>query len=66
MLFAAPYEELLGEPLGEVRRRLGIAENTLAHPTGHIYSAFQFGSARTRAMDVAFEPYRYEPDRSLS
>lgn len=66
MLFAAPFEEMLSDPIDDVRHRLGIMAETAAHPSGHIYSSFQFGSSKTRVMDEAFEPYRYDADRELA
>lgn len=66
VLFAVPYEAMLNDPIDEVRRRLGIVDDALAHPAGHIYSTFQFGSSKTRVMDEAFEPYRYDPARDVS
>lgn len=63
LLFAAPFEELLDEPLDEVRERLGIAADRDAHPHGHLYSRFQFGTRRTRQTEGAYLPYRYEPER---
>jgi ubiquinone biosynthesis protein COQ4 len=66
LLFAAPYEELMDDPIDEVRRRLWIRPNHQAHPNGHLYSGYQFGTARTRWMDHPYEPYHYDPqlDRS--
>ena len=63
LLFAAPFEELLDEPLDEVRQRLGVEPDSVAHPQGHLYSAYQFGNRETQMMTEAFEPYRYDPDR---
>lgn len=60
VLFAAPYEQLLDQPLDDVRRRLRITADAIAHPLGHLYSAYQFGSSATRTMDEAFAPYRYD------
>ena len=66
LLFAAPYEKLMDLPIDEVRRRLWIRPSHQAHPHGHLYSGFQFGTARTRWMDRPYEPYRYDPERDLS
>lgn len=55
-LTVAPYEELLGEPLDEVRARLRIEPVEVAHPGGIPYSTFRYGAGR--ALDEAYEPYR--------
>jgi len=36
-LMAAPYEELLGKPLNEVRELLGVAPTPAAHRGGHLF-----------------------------
>jgi ubiquinone biosynthesis protein COQ4 len=64
VLFAAPYEALLDQPLAEVRAQLGVRPDGDAHPRGHIYSPYQFGGSDQRQMAHAYEPYRYEPDLS--
>lgn len=66
LLFAAPYEELIDDPIDEVRARLGISADEVAHPQGHLYSAFQFGTMRTRRTGRAYQQYRYDPDRDLT
>ena len=50
----------------EVRAQLGISPDELAHPHGHLYSGFQFGTSRTRLTDRPYEPYHYVPDRDLT
>jgi ubiquinone biosynthesis protein COQ4 len=65
LLFAAPYEDLIDDPVDEVRAQLGISPDELAHPHGHLYSGFQFGTSRTRLTDRPYEPYHYDPDRDL-
>ncbi|MEM7143061.1 MAG: Coq4 family protein [Actinomycetota bacterium] len=64
VLFAAPYEEMLAQPLDDVRAALGITPDVDAHPHGHLYSAYQFGGSDDRAMDTAYEPYAYRPGGS--
>ena len=66
LLFAAPYEDLLDEPLDEVRARLGVRAAEIAHPDGPLYSTFQFGARRLRGMERAYAPYRYDPERDLA
>lgn len=66
LLFTAPYEEMMHDPIDEVRRRLWVRPSDQAHPNGHLYSGFQFGNASTRWMDQPYEPYRYDPRRDLS
>jgi len=66
LLFAAPYEELLDEPLHDVRRDLHVVPDEIAHPDGHLYSGYQFGSARSRGMERPYEPYAYEPTRPVA
>ena len=64
VLFAAPNEELLDESIDAVRARLGITADEIAHPEGHVYSNFQFGSRRNLQTEQAYEPYRYDPERA--
>lgn len=66
LLMARPYEELLAEPLDEVRRRLGVQPFEAAHPDGSVYSPFQFGRKGDRYTDSAYEAYSYDPERDLS
>lgn len=63
MLMAKPYEELLDQPIDEVRSRLGVAPFEAAHPEGPIYSTFQFGRRGDRMTDDAYAPYVYDPQR---
>jgi ubiquinone biosynthesis protein COQ4 len=64
LLFAAPYERWLDDPLDEVRGRLKIRDQAGAHPEGHMYSTYQFGNDDVRMMGEAFEPYSYDPNRA--
>ena len=66
LLFAAPYEDWIDDPLDVVRSRLAIAADCDAHPAGHLYSKYQFGHDDARMMDEAYLPYRYDPQRDLS
>jgi len=63
LLFAAPFEDLLDQPLDEVRAALGLSDDQTAHPDGHLYSGFQFGTRRSRQTARAYQPYRYDPER---
>jgi hypothetical protein len=54
----APYEEWMGRPPGEVRRRLCVLLTSVAHP----HSTYQFGTSATRSQDEAYAVYRYEFD----
>jgi len=63
LLFAAPFENLLDQSLTEVRTLLHIADDAAAHPDGHLYSRFQFGTRRSRQAAHAYAPYRYDPER---
>ncbi|ODR06912.1 hypothetical protein BHQ15_12150 [Mycolicibacillus koreensis] len=40
LLMAAPYEELLQRPLAEVRDALGVTPTRVAHPQGHLFTAW--------------------------
>jgi ubiquinone biosynthesis protein Coq4 len=41
-LMAAPWEDLLDKPIDEVCELLGVAPTAVAHPEGHLYSAWSF------------------------
>ncbi|QUR69912.1 hypothetical protein F6B93_17685 [Mycobacterium spongiae] len=56
-LMAAPYEELLDQPLSEVREKLGIAASRTAHPAGHFFTRWQLP---TRGNSAPCEPWDYE------
>jgi ubiquinone biosynthesis protein COQ4 len=66
LLFAVPYEELMERPIDEVRRSLWIRPSHQAHPHGHLYSGYQFGTKNTRWMDSPYAPYEYDPQRDLT
>ena len=56
LLMAAPYEELLAQPLADVRAALSIAPTDAAHPAGHFFTRWQppfLGGA-------PYEPWEYE------
>ena len=55
-LMAAPYEELLAQPLLEVRAELGIAPTGVAHPAGHFFTRWQ----PPFLGGVPYEPWEYE------
>ena len=54
-LLVARYEELLEEPIDQVRDHLGITPTEVAHPQGIPHSSFRYGFAK--AMETAYEPY---------
>ena len=54
-LLVVPYEELLAQPIEQVREQLGIAATEVAHPQGIPHSSFRYGFAK--AMETAYEPY---------
>lgn len=40
-LMAAPYEELLDQPIDDVRERLGVTPAVIAHPEGYVFTRWQ-------------------------
>lgn len=52
-LLVAPYEDLLPRPIDDVRRELGIAPLTVAHPEGLPYTSFRYGFAK--AMSTGYD-----------
>jgi ubiquinone biosynthesis protein COQ4 len=56
-LMAAHFEELLAEPLTEVRARLDITPTDVAHPDGHFFSRWQLPLIH---QQTPFEPWDYE------
>ncbi len=54
-LLVVPYEQLLAQPIEQVRDQLGIAAIEVAHPQGIPHSTFRYGFAK--AMETAYEPY---------
>lgn len=56
-LMAAPYEELLGRPLIEVRTELGISPSQRAHPAGHFFTRWQLPAG---GETTPYEPWDYE------
>lgn len=63
-LLVAPYEELLPRPLDDVRRRLGVSDPSIGHPTGMPYSSFQYGLGKV--MDGAYDAYTQEPGEKVA
>lgn len=57
VLMVAPYEELLGEDIDDVREWLGILPSAVAHPEGIPYSTFRYGLSK----DDAPPAERWEP-----
>ncbi|MDX1511726.1 MAG: Coq4 family protein [Nitriliruptorales bacterium] len=57
-LTIAPWEELLGQDIDDVRQQLGILPTAVAHPDGIPYSTFQYGLGR-KNLDRAVE--QWEP-----
>lgn len=57
-LMAVHFEELLAEPLAEVRTKLNIAPTEVAHPHGHFFTRWQLPLIH---QQVPYEPWQYEP-----
>jgi len=59
-IFASPIEQLLDQPLDQVRAHLNIAPANIAHPNGHIYAPIPKLGKRT-SSEQAQHPWIYQP-----
>jgi hypothetical protein len=59
-IFASPIEQLLDQPLDQVRAHLNIMPSNLAHPNGHIYAPVP-KLGKKASSDQAQRPWIYQP-----
>lgn len=60
-LMAAPYEQLLDQPIDQVRQQLGITPTTTAHPQGHLFTRWQPPFTKTTTNAPPQQPWIYQP-----
>lgn len=56
---AAPYEELLVQPIDQVRERIGAVSAAIAHPEGHVSTHWQPPFTKT-VGGLPLDPWNYD------